>query len=83
MLQFFINIFKSTAIKKAFKLFASLASVIFVVSGYVFFQKSRNEEELEEDSESPIVEIDAEPESGDEKEKKGGKVHFLFGNRKN
>ena len=55
--------------------------MIFVVSGYVFFQKSRNEDELEEEQ-SPIVEIDAEPESSEEGEKSKGKVHFLFGNRK-
>ncbi|MDX2469575.1 MAG: hypothetical protein QNL04_03245 [SAR324 cluster bacterium] len=82
MLQILINFFRSKAVKKAFKLFASLASVIFVVSGYVFFQKNRNDDEGAElgESDAPTIEINSEPVGDDDQP--SGKVHFLFRNKK-
>ena len=81
MLQILINFFRSQAVKKAFKAFASLASVIFVVSGYVFFQKNRGDDDSElGDDDAPTIEINSEP--SDEDSEPSGKVHHLFGNKK-
>ncbi|MDT8448030.1 MAG: hypothetical protein RRB13_14145 [bacterium] len=71
MLDLFIRIYKSPGFKLTLRLFASLASAVFVVTGFVFLQGKRQ---------APSIKPAEEEEDDDNQDPPNPKVHFLYKN---
>lgn len=70
MLDLIIKIYKNPGFKLMLRVLASIASAVFVVTGFIFLQGKRQPSELK----------DAAEEDDDEQDPPSGKVHFLYKN---